>query len=319
MEINNNWYTKNLLLVIKKKWDTFNSKVSVSTYKNNEIQILLDWITDKRNNILFDSNIDIFIKFNFSNINQDFFWLLLLIHWLNKYNPKTINLVLPYFPYTSKDLFIKKQNNSNINISTDNSLLRMLESSWISTIKTFDLGNLYIKNYSNIYIENVTKEDIFIEEINFLKKTTRKVSVIVLNQDDYIFFKNIVWKKDNINLIYIDEDISLKSKPEQINILNKLKIEWNKSTIYIFDKTLIRWNKIYSLTNLIAKNIDIRDLNICITHWVFAYWSYNKFNTLIERYSFIDIITTDSLIWYHKRITEENIEILKLPLFDDNN
>jgi len=318
MEINNNGYSKNIIINIKKE-DAIQYKASISTYKNNELQVILNNIQDVYKNELFDANIDIIIKFNFNKINEDFFWLLLLLHWLKKYKIKSLNLILPYFPYTTKDLFLgiwNTQEKNTLKISTDNSVLQMLEGSGITSIKVFDIWNLYIQNYSNIYVQNIKKNDIFINEFDFFKKTTKRIHIIALNQDDYVLLKKEIWHKDNINILYLDEDISLKTKNDQISLLSKLKDNTNKSIIYIFDKIIIRWGKIYTLANLISKNLDVKELNLCITHWIFAYWTHNKFNTLIERYPFINIITTDSLFAYNKKLNDINTEIIKLNLLD---
>jgi len=312
-KVTNIWYAKNIILLVKKGTDTFKWKVSLSTYKNNEIQIDIEWIDDKRNNILFDSNVEIITIFNFTNINQDFLGLLLLIYWIKKYSPKSINLVLPYFPYTSKDMIGKAKTNNILHISTDNWLLTLLQNSWISTIKTFDLWNLYVQNYSSIYIENITKDKIFVDEFSYFMRATKKLSIIVMNQDDYILFKHLLWHKENIHIIYIDEDISIKSKRDQLNILNSIS-DANKSTIYIFEKSLIRWNKLYWLLNILWNNLDIKELNLCVTHGIFAQGSYRKFNTILEKFPYINIVTTNSLLWYTKKITESRTKIIKLPL-----
>lgn len=319
--LSNVGYMKNIILLVKKGEETFKWKVSLSTFKNNEIQIDIEWVEDKRNNILFDSNVEIITIFNFSNINQDLLWLLLLIYGIKKYFPKSINLILPYFPYTTKDMIaeVRDEDSSNkkdLKISTDNWLLTMLQNSWISTIKTFDLWNLYVQNYSSIYIENITKDKIFETEFKFFKRTKKKITIILLNQDDYILFKQILGKKENLKLIYLDETLSSKTKNEQLNILNNIS-DTDKSNIYIFDKSLIRWTKIAQLINILCTELDIKELNLYITHGIFAKGSYNKFNTLMEKYPYLSINTTNSIFWYHKKLKSERddgISILKLPL-----
>ena len=305
------WYSKKIILLIKKWGKTFTWKAYILPFKNNELQIEIDWVEDKRNNTLFDSNVDIIIRFNFSTINEDLLGLLLLIYWIKKYSPKSINLILPYFPYTTKDMW--ESTNWKLNISTDSGLLTILQNSWISTIKTFDLWNKYVQNYSNIYIENITKKDIFIDEFAFFNKTKKKISIILLNQEDYNLFKSTIKDKENIHLIYLDEDLSSKSKTDQVNILTKLS-DANKSIIYIFDKSLIRGNKIAQLLNILWANLDIKELNICITHGIFWQWSYRKFNWILEKFPYMNILTTNSILWYSKKILEDRISILKLPI-----
>lgn len=308
-----NWYSKNVILIIKKWENTYSAKVSFSTYKNNELQIEISWVSDERNNILFDSNVEIISLFSFNNINQDLLGILLLIYGIKKYFPKTINLVLPYFPYTAKDMLLNEKENNKLQISTDNWLLTLLQNSWISTIKTFDLWNKYVQNYSSIYIENITKDKIFVDEFDFFLRTNKKVSIILLNQDDYWLFKRVLWDKENINLIHLDEEISTKSKTEQINILSSIS-EWWKSIIYIFEKSIIRWNKIAALINMIGNNIDVKELNLCITHGIFAQWSYRKYNSLLEKFPFLYITTTNSIYSYINKIDPNKVNIIKLPL-----
>lgn len=307
------WYIKNIILIISKWEDTYTWKVSLSTYKNNEIQIEINWVDDKRNNILFDSNVEIISLFNFSNINQDILWLLLLIYWIKRYSPKSINLVLPYFPYAEKNLennFIEK---NKIKINTDNWMLSLLQNSWISTIKTFDLWNIYFQNYSSFYVENISKDKIFIDEFDFFARTNKRINIITLNQSDYSLFSKLFWHKENISIIYIDKELSLRTKNEQVNIFSQLS-EWGKSIIYIFDNSIIRGNRIYALLNLLWNNLDIKELNLCVTHWIFAQWSYRKYNTLLEKFPYMYITTTNSILWYASKIYEDRLSLIKLQL-----
>jgi len=312
LKTTNTWYLKNIILLIS-KWDNiYTWKVSISSYENNELEINIIWVPDKRNNILFDSNIEIINIFTFVSLNEDLLWLLFLISWIKKFLPKSINLTLPYFPYTTKDMGVYKKEENKVKISTDNWLLSLLQNSWISTIKTFDLWNLYVQNYSSIYIENITKDNIFIEEFLFFNKTTKKINIILLNIDDYILFNDLLGEKENINLILIEHDNIIKLKKEQNSLINKIDNSW-KAIIYIFEKSLVKWNNILWIINLLAENLSIKELNLCVTHWIFAQWSYRKFNNLIEKYSFLNITTTNSINWYFNKINKEKITMIKLP------
>jgi len=312
MEIQKNWYSKKIDVIIKpKKGEIKDWNASILTYKNNEILILLDQIEKKKDNIIFDAEIEIIVQFNFNNINQDLFWLLLLIYGLKTYRPKSVRLTLPYFPYTHKDIF-NEEFTKSIKINTDHSLLTILQNSWIDYINTYDLGNKYIKTYYDIFVEEVSKKDIFTEEFDFFRRTKKRVTIIVLNKEDYNYFKKYVGNKENINIIFIDWDIKKKTKAEKISILSSVKNPDN-TLIYIFDKMLIRWAKIYNLIDFLMANLDIKELNLCITHGIFAFWSYIKFNSLMEKYKYLNIVTTDSIYSpYVEKLNKKQTEIYPL-------
>lgn len=307
-------------MIIKKDWSTLSKDIILDKSKSNEITILLKDIDNKRNNLLFDSNIDIKYTFNFNNLNENILSLIMLIYWLKKYSPKTINLTLPYYPYSLKEQHTR--NDNEIFINPLNSFINLLNNIGISTIKTFDLWNESVINYSDFFIENIEKQDIFEEDIAFLKgyKKDKVITLISLNINDYNYFNNILKDKENINVIFVWKKISEMNLNQKKNFLNDIKQETVWNAVYIFENTLYKWNKVSQIINYIWVNnelLNIKELNLFITHWVFSKWSYRKFNNLIENYDFLNITTTNTVNWYAKYIN--NVKIIDINDIDKDN
>jgi phosphoribosylpyrophosphate synthetase len=310
--IYNTSYSRHILLIVKKGGEKKYIKCWISTYKNNELLIEAEWV-DKRKNWFPQADIDIVIKFNFLNINQDLLALMLLIQAIKKYRPNSINLIMPYFPYIAKSIYIEEKYDKTY-LSSDMWFLSILEASWITSIKTLDIWNQNILDYGNLFIDNHDKTDIFTNEFVFFERTKKDIIIFTLNYEDYEFIKNKFKNKENIHVMYINDDIKNMSKNEKIDILSNVKnySDWQKPVIYIFDKIILRWTKLYNLSDFLLSNIDLKELNICITHWIFAHWVYKKYNALLDKYPSLSIVTTNSIDWYYKKLYQDRISVYKM-------
>lgn len=308
MEDNNN------IIITIEKWEDVKTEIlKLKELNNNEVLIFLEWILDHQYNMLFDSNIDIFYRFNFVNINAEIFFLLLIINWLQKYKPKSINLTLPYLPYTENDYSVYSEQQS-VKLHTHYWFLNLLDKSWVSYITTYDMWNPQLASYSTMYIKNIRKDKIFNDEFSFFKNSRKALFIMALNEDDYNLLYSKFSEKPNIKLLNVSSFINFQSKKEVLTLLKPF-INNENIPLYIFDKDIKTGTKMANICKLLLKEAKLKEINICITHALFSNWSYRKFNTLIDWYwgkVNITLTTTDSVNGYAENIKEDNLQILQL-------
>lgn len=292
---------------IKKEWEEIFKNINIIERSNNEIEISLSEDNTNLFNLINNNNIEIKFIFDLENLSNDLLLLYFLINWLQKYKPQTISLNLPYLPYTNSNNYEKyfKDNLKEENkLFTNSTFFKLLKHSNVSTIKTYDLINPTIQEYSDIYIENIWKEIIFEEEFNFIKNFQKSLFIITLNEDDNMLFYSKFSDKQNVKIINLSSPINFKNKKEVDSTFLKLIKSNPNVPIYIFDKDLKTWERLYNILKNILKETEVKEISVYITHLLFSKGSYRKFNSLFENYPkvFITFYAPETIKSYFENI-----------------
>lgn len=319
-------------LIIKDvNWKIIEQQLKINLLNNNEIFLYLtnlekeNWSSFKQ---LFNSNIEIKFRFNFDKINQEVLLLFFIINSLNKYKPKSIQLVLPFIPYTRNELKdfseIPEEDRANYcAFNSSDAFLKLLETSWVTSILTYDLINKWFWTTNNLFIKNVEKNNIFIEDFEFLDRTEKNFILLALNEEDYNLLYRLYSKKTNFIIINCSWYINFKSWTEVSKKFLKTIKDYSNYNVFIFDKEIGTGFRLISILKHIVNYVpEVREISVFATHWIFSKWNYKKFNNLFEHYpkSNILIYTTNSINWYSSYINKENIKIINTnELIEDNN
>lgn len=217
---------------------------------------------------------DVFIiQSTSSKVNEYYMELIIMIDALKRASAGTINVVLPYYGYASRDY--KKEAHNPI---TAKLIANLIINAGATRVLTFDIHNVQVQSFFDKPLDNLVSEPLF---ASFYKKND-------MLGEDYVVVapKNSEIKRARNLADYLNTALVIVDKEENgYYLIGEVS---NKNCI-IFDD-ILRTGKTFSSVANLLKEQDALEIYACATHGLFT----ERAKELLDDSPISNICVTDS-------------------------